>query len=78
MIGRPPDVWCARAEADGFAALMRRDLEHGLKARPVDADAFALHGGAAALHVYGGRRAALAFAPTLAQARRLIGSAANG
>lgn len=70
--------WTDPGEADGFAALMRRDLEHGLKARPVASDGFALQGGAAALHVYGGRRAALAFAPTLAQARTLVASAANG
>ena len=71
--------WDTPKDAKEFVALMRRSLAaRTLGGKPDGADGFALDGGAAALQSYAGRRAALAFAPTLAQARRLLRDAENG
>jgi hypothetical protein len=70
--------WDSPKEAKEFVALMRRALAKGLGAKPDAGDGFALDGGAAALQGYAGRRSALAFAPTLAQARGLLRDAENG
>ncbi len=70
--------WDTPHDATEYVALMRRAIARALHAKPDGRDGFALDGGAAALRAYGRRRTALAYAPTLAQARQLLRSAQNG
>src|SRR3954447_11310237 len=70
--------WDSPKDAREFATLMRRAILRGLHAKPAGADGFALDGGAATLRLFAGRRTALAYAPTLAEARLLVRAASNG